>query len=48
MGLTYGLMARYYDTKYWLRSKQTRSRLVALCTFLVWSFKFDVVDLHKG
>ena len=48
MGLTYELMAGYYNTKYWIASKQTRSRLVALCTFLVWSFEFDVVDLHKG
>lgn len=48
MGMMYGLMARYYNTKYWIASKQTRSRLAALWTFLVWSFKFDVVDLHKG
>jgi hypothetical protein len=47
MGMKYSLIARYYDSKYWIASKQTRSMLVALWTFLVWSIKFDVVSLDK-
>lgn len=45
MGMEYGLIA--YDSKYQIASKQTRSLLVALWTFLVWSIKFDVVSLDK-
>jgi hypothetical protein len=48
MGMKYNLIARYYDTEYWLASKQTRSLLVALWTFLVWNSKFDVIEMRKG
>jgi hypothetical protein len=48
VGRRYMLFARQYDDRFWLASKHTDSLAVALWTFLVWSFKFDVIEMRKG
>lgn len=48
VGRRYMLFARQYDNQFWLASKHTDSLAVALWTFLVWSFKFDVIEMRKG
>jgi hypothetical protein len=48
MGCRYMLIARQYDNQFWLASKHTNSLAVALWTFLVWSFRFDVIEMRKG
>lgn len=48
VGRRYMLFARQYNDRFWLASKYTNSLAVALWTFLVWSFRFDVIEMRKG
>ena len=48
VGCRYMLFARQYNNQFWLASKHTNSLAVALWTFLVWSFRFDVIEMRKG
>ncbi len=48
VGHRYMLFARQYNNQFWLASKHTNSLAVALWTFLVWSFRFDVIEMRKG